>query len=184
MKRLTLIICLVFLIFTSLNKIYCFEIQAANLENMTPYPKPTIIYVLPYPGILPDHPLYFLKNIRDKIVILSKRNQIQKSQIFLLLADKNLVMGRQLLEKGDFELSIKSFQMSQNYILNAVDSLKKVEVSVIPPGVVDKMKLAIAKHEEVMKNISENETNRNYIVRLHEVAIITNQAKKELSTIK
>ena len=44
--------------------------QAETPDNGSPLvgKKETIDYALPYPGILIDHPLYFLKNIRDLIM--------------------------------------------------------------------------------------------------------------------
>jgi hypothetical protein len=39
-----------------------------------------IDYDLPYPGLLPDHPLYFIKAGRDKITELITRDNIKKAK--------------------------------------------------------------------------------------------------------
>src|SRR3989304_4320145 len=89
---------------------FSFVVQAAEkLPFNTPTPAPLVEYDLPYPGILPDHPLYFLKLIRDKILILSARNLTKKSELYLLFADKHLSMGQLLRGKGNLDLSTTTF---------------------------------------------------------------------------
>jgi hypothetical protein len=41
-----------------------------------------VAYQLPYPGILPDHPLYFLKALRDRLHLFFNRS-LQKKQKFI-----------------------------------------------------------------------------------------------------
>jgi hypothetical protein len=183
MKKIIYSIFLIYiLINTSIN--YSVFAKEETPDNMTPFPQPTIVYILPYPGILPDHPLYFVKNIRDKIIIFFNRKPVKKSQICLLLSDKNLVMGVNLWEKGEYGLSIKSLENSEEYIIDSIEALIKVNFKEIPPGVVDKIKLAIQKHEEVIQNIKGNPNSRDYMTELNKIIQITNQAKKEISLIK
>jgi hypothetical protein len=151
---------------------------------MTPVPKPTIFYVLPYPGILPDHPLYFLKNIRDKMVVMFKNNPVKKSQIYLLLSDKNLVMGKTLWEKEQFEYSVITLSKSVDYMKSSVDTLTKLNIKDVPPGATDKIILSIDKHAEIIQELIDRGTGGTYISRLKEILISNNQAKRDLSSIR
>src|SRR5690606_8329732 len=47
-------------------------------------------YYLPYPGILPDHMLYPLKMIRDKMRLLLANNLSTKTSLQLLYANKRI----------------------------------------------------------------------------------------------
>src|SRR5579883_115828 len=47
-------------------------------------------YVLPYPGILPDNPFYFLKVLRDRLILFFISNPTKKSSFYLLQSDKRL----------------------------------------------------------------------------------------------
>lgn len=58
-----------------------------------------VVYNLPYPGILPDNPLYFIKAIRDQFLILGTRDNIKKAQLYLLYSDKRFAMAISLVKK-------------------------------------------------------------------------------------
>lgn len=82
----------------------CFMFPLAFAQEATPLTPnaspPSVEYALPYPGILPDHPLYFLKVIRDRILTFLITNPVRKVEFHILMADKQLNMGIFLLEKG------------------------------------------------------------------------------------
>ena len=58
-----------------------------------------ISYDLPYAGMLPDNPLFFIKNVRDKILEFATRDQIKKASLYLLFADKRIRMAIELSKK-------------------------------------------------------------------------------------
>ncbi len=67
---------------------------------VTPAPVvPKVEYNLPYPGILPDHPLYFLKQLRDKILDFLITDPVKKAEFYILQADKRLSMGIALTDE-------------------------------------------------------------------------------------
>jgi hypothetical protein len=72
-------------------------------------------YTLPYPGILPDNPLYFLKALRDNVQNLLITDPVQKSTYDLLMADKRLGAADDLLSKGKVDLAITTLLKSGNY---------------------------------------------------------------------
>lgn len=78
---------------------------AQESSPMAPSATPAPInYTLPYPGILPDHPLYFLKSFRDAILSRLISNPVKKFEFDLLQADKKLNMAIFLKMKPNLEL--------------------------------------------------------------------------------
>ncbi len=61
----------------------------------------TVDYTLPYPGILPDNPLYPLKAFRDRMVSVLIADPVKKSLFNLLQADKRLQSAVYLLYDHD-----------------------------------------------------------------------------------
>ena len=61
-----------------------------------------------YPGILPDHPLYFLKSLLYRIRELFVFGDVAKSRWFLKMADKRAAEARELANKGKEELAQKA----------------------------------------------------------------------------
>src|SRR5688572_7269837 len=78
--------------------------NSANIDELVNGNKEVAIeeinYYLPYPGILPDHPLYFLKMMRDRVVEWSLFRPERKAEYFMFLADKRIGAGRVLIEGG------------------------------------------------------------------------------------
>ena len=69
--------------------------QAAELKEIE---TEEVNYYLAYPGILPDHPLYWLKMARARILLLLTNDQLQKFDRRLLYADKRLGAAKVLIE--------------------------------------------------------------------------------------
>jgi hypothetical protein len=80
----------------------------------------SVQYDLPYTGILPDNPLYFLKALRDNILNLFITDPVKKSEYDLLMADKRLSGAQALLEKGKDDLAITTLSKSGNYFYQAI----------------------------------------------------------------
>jgi len=154
-------------------------------ETFEATPQPTLIeYPLPYPGILPDHPLYFLKNLRDKFLLFITREPGKKSQLNLLLADKNLAMGELLWEREKYELAIISLKRGEEYLLNSVAELSGLKTKEQLLGVIDKLKLAIEKHEEILKKLSSSSRERELTQKLGEILNMTHQARQQFQILK
>lgn len=123
------------------------------VENDVPLPTPTpMSYTLPYPGILPDHPLYFFKQIRDAVLELLVTDPIRKVQLFILQADKRLVMGQTLLDEGKESVSVEALSSAFLYEQKALAVLvsEKSQGSVIAPYVIEKIESSLRKHIEEM----------------------------------
>lgn len=79
-----------------------------------------IDYYFPYPGrILPDHPLWFLKALRDKVWLLITTNPSRKAELKLLFADKRVVSAKILFERGKPELGVSTLTKAEKYLEEA-----------------------------------------------------------------
>lgn len=118
-------------------------------------------YELPYPGLLPDSPLYFLKPLRDQVINFFISDSLKKAEFNLHLADKRLNAGMSLFaQKGKEELSISTISKGENYFENAISELEKVEeeggdIS----DLAKKLFISTKKHQEVLKDL-EGKTSK------------------------
>lgn len=76
-------------------------------------------YYLPYPGILPDHPLYFLKMIRDQVKLLLTSGEA-KTQSLVLYGDKRVGAAKALVEGNKIGLGASTALKAEQYLDRAV----------------------------------------------------------------
>jgi len=83
-------------------------------------------YQLPYPGLLPDSPFYFLKMARDRIISLFISDPLKKAQFDILQADKRLNAGIFLFIRPDrkYQLAITTISKGENYYEDALSKLQ------------------------------------------------------------
>ena len=74
----------------------------------------SILYPLPFPGILPNHPLYFLKVVRDTLIEKMITNEIKKAEFYILQADKRLQMSLEL--SGDEYTSLREATRNEAFL--------------------------------------------------------------------
>jgi hypothetical protein len=152
--RLSILALLIFLLsfYSSSFKAYAIT----ESLSATPSSTPEVNYELPYPGLLPDSPLYFLRAIRDKIVGLLISNPLKKAEFNLLQADKRLNAGIYLFNKGKTSLAFSTISKAENYFLQALDKMDEVKKQ---GGNINdlkgKMKNAVKKHEQEISILSE-----------------------------
>ncbi len=132
-----------------------------------------IHYDLPYPGILPDHPLYFLKVMRDRLVGFLISDPVKKAEFNLLQSDKKLFAARMLFEDDKDELALETLSKSNNYMHNAISAANRAEeAGRDPSSVVQKIKTSIAKHKQAIEEVINTDTP------------VTNQLTGELKRLK
>ena len=109
-------------------------------------------YILAYPGILPDHPLYKLKVLRDKIILLLINNPQKKVDFYLLQTDKGIAATETLTNKGNIKLAQETaLKAEHNYTLLTYEVKRnKWEIS---NRQYNKLKSAALKHQETLQNI-------------------------------
>lgn len=84
-----------------------------------------IDYELPFPGMLPDHPLYILKVVRDGLVKLLINDPMKKARFSLEAGEKRIYAATMLIEKGKDELAIKTMGKGNNYLVDALKTLEE-----------------------------------------------------------
>ncbi len=116
--------------------------------------KEKIDYFLAYPGILPDHFLYPVKMIRDRIWLWLTIEPKKKAELMLLFADKRLGAGKALIEGNKVDLGVSTLTKGEKYLQRAVAEIikKDKEDSRI---LLEKLSLAALKHEEVLLELQE-----------------------------
>ena len=112
-------------------------------------------YLLPFPGILPDHPLYFLKQIRDGILDRLIVDPLRKAEFHVLQADKRLNMGRMLVENGKGTLAEQVISKGENYLERAVSELSEFKSTgrAVPASLIDRLMRSTEKHVEVLNEL-------------------------------
>ena len=113
-------------------------------------------YTLPYAGLLPDHPLYFLKTLRDRIIDLLIADNLKKADFTLLQADKHLSMAIVLVEQGKPELAESTESKGQNYLLRTLTHREKAKVEgKDTTGLSTKLAASLDKHHEVLLDLAK-----------------------------
>jgi hypothetical protein len=117
--------------------------------------KEKVSYTLPYPGILPDNPLYFIKGIRDQLLQIKTRDNIKKSELYLLLSDKRVAMSIELAKKGKDKLAITTFSKAEKYFSYIPDLIITSKKQGVSPqsDFLNTLKLSSDKHRETAETL-------------------------------
>jgi hypothetical protein len=112
-------------------------------------------YVLPYPGMLPDHPLYLVKMIRDRIREWTAFSPESKAELYLVLANKRIGAAQVLVEGGKSELGISTAEKGYLYQSKAVYALSEMKLQGKEVGAVgNELEQAIDKHSQILVEIN------------------------------
>ncbi len=140
---------------TLLFPVMVFAATATSAGEPTGSPTPAPVqYELPYPGMLPDNPLYVLKQIRDWILDKMITDSLKKTEFYILQGDKRLAMGVMLSSSGNSRLSEQIISKGEKYMNNAVTTLLtlKAQGKDVPAYVTDRLTQSLAKHAEVLRS--------------------------------
>jgi hypothetical protein len=128
-KRIAVIIGLCFFSFFAISLSFAQESDLSGNEMIIAAPSPMVTvtptpnYVMAYPGILPDSPLYPLKAMRDRVISFVIGNQLKKAEFDLLQSDKRIGAALMLIEKKDekkYDLAISTLSKGLNYYEQAI----------------------------------------------------------------
>ncbi|MEK7592130.1 MAG: DUF5667 domain-containing protein [Patescibacteria group bacterium] len=113
-------------------------------------------YPLPFPGILPDHPLYFIKRFRDQMMERLIVDPVSKAKFYILMADKHIQMAVLLAEKGNTVLAGTMATKAEIYLGQAYEKLVALKGSEkeLPGFMVEHLFNASTKHVEVLTGLS------------------------------
>lgn len=118
-------------------------------------------YHLPYPGILPDHPLYIVKMLRDRLVEWLTFDSLKKVELFEMYADKRMGAARALIDGGQAELGVETARKAAMYQERAVEKTRELKREGRDVGnVANQIEKATAKHEQVLSTIEQKAANQ------------------------
>lgn len=167
------------LFFVALLFFYAFPAVVAAQATASGSLDSSIEYALPYPGLLPGHPLYPIKRWRDRILLFFTRDPSQKSSLLLLLADKKLAMALRLLESQKHELAAQVLGESQAHFLEGSKQLVALKQNnTLPVGLAEKFDLASRKHGEILMELEKNVSTVSIRERIDHAHTILTQAKQ------
>lgn len=129
-------------------------VPATSGASLSPSEQPAV-YDLPYPGLLPDHPLYIIKVFRDRIVLFFTRDPLRRIEIKRHLADKRLSMGKALIKKGKIELGASTISKGEKYLFEAVNDTR-IYISKTPEinqTTIDTLLVASINHEAIIQQL-------------------------------
>ncbi len=154
---------LLIIFFTLPFSVFAQESTTSAEPSSTPSSTPTVDYTLPYPGLLPDSPLYSLKVLRDNIIGFLISDPLKKSQFDLLQADKRVEGAYTLYNQHQDSVGLVETTISkaENYFENAIgkaQEAKKQGMSV--DDIERRLSLANRKHNEIVIDL-EKRVNKN-----------------------
>jgi len=137
---------------------------------VSPTPSP-VMYSLPYPGIMPGHPFFFLKTIRDSIWGFLITNSLKKAEFDLLQTDKYIVISQSLFDRKTATTKVlSSLDLALDYYTNAIVKVSEARKQGIDTKeFVQQLFLANEKHQEIvsgMKATAKGEDQKLYAARL------------------
>ena len=108
-------------------------------------------YYLPYPGILPDSPFYWVKMARDRVQLWLTPSPLKKAEKLLLYADKRLGAGYSLVDGGKERLGVSTLTKAEKYLERAGEKRERFGESEEEKIFEDKFLKARLKHEQVLR---------------------------------
>lgn len=132
-------------------------LAAASLKfSVSPAPTPKLEYFFPYPGILPDSPLYNLKMVRDKLWLWLTTDSLSRTNLLLLYADKRLGAGKALIEGNKTALGVTTLTKAEKYLEKAIVEAKRMKGKRTDTGQVsEKLGKAVLAHREILTTLKE-----------------------------
>lgn len=129
-------------------------VMAAAEKSATSEAEIKVMYYLPYPGILPDNPLYKLKAARDKVTLVFTFDGEKKARKELLFADKRINAAVFLTEGGKAELGVTTATKAEKYLEQAVSRATKMNKGGQDvKSLMLELQKATEKHTEVLEDI-------------------------------
>lgn len=113
-------------------------------------------YSLLWPGILPDHPLYPLKMLRDRVWLFLTTDSLKRAELLMNFADKRIWSSQMLVEKGKVALGVTTATKAEKYLEKALlQASIAEEKGKNTKSLYDRVWKATQKHEEILLQIEE-----------------------------
>lgn len=139
-------------------------------------------YILPYPGILQNHPLYFLKEFRDQIIDVLIADPLRKSEFYLLQSDKWIAASSFLIAQNNTEIAQQVLNKAATKMTASIGQLSTIKAGgrQVSSGAIDKLEKAIEKHLELVdefsveKKINPDQARQSYLAAQDELNKLKN----------
>ena len=117
-----------------------------------------IEYPLPYPGsVLPDHILWPTKALRDWAWIFVNRDPVRRAELYLLFADKRILMAQRLIKNGNANLGVPTALKAEQYLESAYKEQEAASKKGVNTGdFLEKLASASLKHMEIIRQSMDN----------------------------
>ena len=134
---------------------YSFGPSATSTDEKILGDNVKVDYYFPYPGtILPDHPLWGLKALRDHVWLVLTAKPERKAELNLLFANKRIVASKILFEADKPELAYSVLTKSEKYLESALSEEEIARSrSVDTKAFLMSLNLAVLKHREELGEI-------------------------------
>lgn len=112
---------------------------------------------LPDPGILPGHPLYFVKSLTENIGLAFSFGNVKKSEQLANLAEKRLAEAEALADQGDSERAERALERYSSQFNRAIENARQAEESENEKikSVLERVAESTAKHQKVLSEVYE-----------------------------
>lgn len=116
---------------------------------------------LPDPGILPDHPLYFVKSIGESIGNAFAFGQEAKINRGIKMSEKRLAEARALADKGESDLAsstLARYQSQLEKVEQRIDRARSNEGEDVDKGLqnaIERVASSTLKHQSVLADVYE-----------------------------
>lgn len=101
---------------------------AAGIEYSTQSAQP-LAYRLPYPGILPDSPLYVFKMVRDRMRLVVTQRPVQRVDLYISYGDKRVGAAYYLAQGNKIPLAYSTALKGLSYMDHALTTLERESFS-------------------------------------------------------
>lgn len=176
MKKVFILLLLVIFFFFSGGEALGQETTSAAPDST---PSAKIEYNLAYPGKLPDHPLYKLKVLRNKIAASLINDPSKKVDYYLLQADKGILATAMLVDKNRIDLAGQTALKAEHNMTLLTYELKKLTKKP-NSDFMNKLKVASLKHQEVLNSLLDrvpSDRQKTFVT-------VVNFSKTNLETIE
>ena len=119
-------------------------------------------YYLPYPGILPDSPLYPLKALRDRVRLWTTFDEGRRADLELMYADKRINAAAALFEGNKPSLGVSTASKAEKYLEQAVSRTleQRGEGEDVKSRLLS-LKNSSLKHLELLKNFLDDSSGED-----------------------
>lgn len=131
--------------------------QEQNITTPTPTQESTksaqfVNYDLAFPGMLPDHPLYKIKVLKNKITARFISDPEKKIEFYLRETDKGILASAILVDKRKIDLAGETAMKAEHNFTLLVTEVYKSRKK-IDKKLVSKLEKAALKHQEVLQSL-------------------------------